>query len=107
FGLGCIGLACDTKNVSPYSSLLAPAGSASIATAVQPQLNWPTPTPSQPDEPLSYTTATPKGAGWTVQKTQLLGGNDNSLGAVAGSSPTDVWAVGNYLPDAAGSNQDA
>jgi hypothetical protein len=107
FGLGCIALACDTANVKPYSDLLAPAGSAAIATAVQPQLNWPTPTPSQPDEPLSYTTATPKGAGWTVQKAQLLGGNDNSLGAVAGSSPADVWAVGNYLPDAAGSNQDA
>jgi hypothetical protein len=42
-----------------------------------------------------------------VQPTQLLGTNDNSLGAIAGSSPTDVWAVGNYLPDTADSNQDA
>ena len=37
----------------------------------------------------------------------LLGTNDNSLGAVAASSPGDVWAVGNFLPDTAGSNQDA
>ena len=36
-----------------------------------------------------------------------LGGNDNSLGAIAGSSPRDIWAFGDYLPDAAGSNQDA
>jgi hypothetical protein len=42
-----------------------------------------------------------------VRKAQLLGGSDNSVGAVAGSSPTDVWAVGDYLPDAANSNQDA
>jgi hypothetical protein len=106
-GLGCIALACDTKNVKPYSSLLAVTGSKAIATTVQPQLNWPTPTPSQPKEPLSSTKATTSAAGWTVQKTQLLGGSDNSLGAVAGSSPSDVWAVGDYLPDAAGSNQDA
>jgi len=106
-GLGCIALACDTKHVSPYDSLLAVTGSKAIATTVQPQLTWPTPTPSQPKEPLSFTKATTSAAGWTVQKTQLLGGNDNSLGAVAGSSPSDVWAVGDYLPDAAGSNQDA
>jgi hypothetical protein len=107
FGLGCIGFACDTANVQPLSPLVQVTGSPAIATTVQPQLNWPTPTLSQPAEPLSYTTATTKSAGWTVQKAQLLGGSDNSLGAVAGSSPTDVWAVGDYLPDAANSNQDA
>jgi len=53
------------------------------------------------------TTRAPSGGGWTVQRTQLLGANDNSLGAVAGSSPRDVWAVGNFLPDAKNSNQDA
>ena len=42
-----------------------------------------------------------------MRQAQLLGANDNSLGAIAGSSPTDVWAVGNYLPDTANSNQDA
>ena len=107
FGLGCIALACDTKNVQPYGSLLAVTGSTAIATTVQPQLTWPTPTPSQPKEPLSSTKATTSAAGWTVQKTQLLGTSDNSVGAVAGSSPADVWAVGDYLPDATNSNQDA
>jgi len=52
------------------------------------------------------TTATNRSGGWTVQQTQLLGTSDNSVGAIAGSSPTDVWALGDFLPDAAGSNQD-
>ena len=42
-----------------------------------------------------------------MRHAQLLGINDNSLGAIAGSSPTDVWAVGNCLPDAANGNKDA
>jgi hypothetical protein len=107
FGLGCLNFACDTKNVTPLNDLLAYTGSKAIATKVQPQLNWPTPTPSLPPEPLSYTTATSSGAGWTMQQTQRLGASDNSLGSVAGSSPTDVWVAGNYLPDANNSNQDA
>jgi len=107
FGLGCLNFTCDTKHVTPLSDLLAVTGSRAIATKIQPQLRWPTPTPSLPPEPRSFTTATPSSGGWTVQKAQLLGANDNSLGAVAGSSPTDVWAVGNYLPDAKTSNQDA
>ena len=37
----------------------------------------------------------------------MLGTSDNSLGAIAGSSPSVIWAVGDYLPDAANSNQDA
>ena len=106
-GVGCLKFTCDTKNVKPLSGLLAVTGSKAIATTVQRELNWPTPTLSQPKEPRSYTTETPAHAGWTVQKTQLLGTSDNSVGAIAGSSPTDVWAVGDYLPDAANSNQDA
>jgi hypothetical protein len=42
-----------------------------------------------------------------VVPSALAGTNDNSLGAVAASSPDDVWAVGNFLPDTADSNQDA
>ncbi|HMD92891.1 MAG TPA: alkaline phosphatase family protein, partial [Trebonia sp.] len=107
FGLGCLKFTCDTKHVTPLSDLLAVTGSKAIATKVLPELDWPTPTPSLPLEPRSYTTATPSGGGWTVQRAQLLGTSDNSVGAVAGSSPTDVWAVGDYLPDAKNSNQDA
>jgi hypothetical protein len=53
------------------------------------------------------TTSTKSAGGWTVQRAGLLGTSDNSVGAVAGSSPTDVWAVGDFLPDTSASNQDA
>jgi hypothetical protein len=106
-GLPCINFACDTKHVIPMSNLIAFTGSRALPTKLLPELSWPTPTPSFPPEPRSVTTTVKSAAGWTVQPTQLVGGNDNSLGAVAGSTPTDVWAVGNYLPDATHSNQDA
>jgi hypothetical protein len=51
--------------------------------------------------------STVKSGGWTVDKVQLYGTNDNSVGAIAGSSPSDIWAVGDFLPDTAASNQDA
>jgi hypothetical protein len=107
FGLGCLQFTCDTKHVQPLTKLVAVTGSTSIATRVQPELRWPTPTPGSPPEPRSMTTRAPSGGGWAVQRTQLLGTSDNSFGAVAGSSPRDVWAVGDFLPDAKNSNQDA
>jgi hypothetical protein len=106
-GLPCLNFTCDTQNVKPLSPLLAIAGSPAIATAIQPQLTWPTPTPSQPPEPLSVTPPKHGAGGWSVDQAQLLGTDDNSLGAIAGSSPSDVWAVGDYLPDATNSNRDA
>jgi hypothetical protein len=106
FGLGCLQFTCDTANVQPITPLFAITGSAAIATKPLPELTWPTPTPT-PTEPTSMTVSTNKSGGWTVQKTQLYGTSDNSVGAIAGSSPTDVWAVGNFLPDTATSNQDA
>jgi len=42
-----------------------------------------------------------------MQRAPVLGANDNSFGAVAAVSPHRAWAVGNYLPSAKGSNQDA
>jgi len=106
FGLGCLQFTCDTANVQPMTPLFAVTGSAAIATKQLPEQTWPTPTPT-PVEPTSMSVSTAKSGGWTVQKAQLYGTNDNSVGAVAGSSPTDVWAVGDYLPDTATSNQDA
>ena len=107
FGLGCLQHTCDTAHVHPVYALFAGTGSTAIATRVLPERTWPTPTPSQPAEPRSMTKRTKNSGGWTTQRTQLLGTSDNSVGAVAGSSPADVWAVGDYLPDAKGSNQDA
>jgi hypothetical protein len=100
FGLGCLAFTCDTKHVQPISPLLENTGSAVIATKVLPELSWPTPTPGEPAEPLSQTPASPPpSGGWSVQQAQLLGTSDNSGGAIAGSSPDDVWMVGDYLPD--------
>ncbi len=106
FGLPCLRLTCDTANVQPYSPLFAITGSAAIATKPLPQETWPTPSPAV-TEPTSKTMSTAKGGGWTTNKVQLYGTSDNSVGAIAGSSPSDIWAVGDFLPDTATSNQDA
>lgn len=107
FGLGCLRFTCDTKNVVPLGDLFAVTGSAAIATTPLPERHWPTPTPGSPPESTGVSPSTASVGGWTVQQAQTLGGADNSLGAVAAASPGDVWAVGNYLPDASHSNQDA
>jgi Phosphoesterase family len=106
FGLGCLQFTCDTANVQPITPLFAVTGSAAVATTPLPEQSWPTPSPT-PVEPTSETADHESGGGWTVQPAQLYGTSDNSVGAVAGSSPTDVWAVGDFLPDTASSNQDA
>jgi Phosphoesterase family len=106
FGLGCLQFTCDTANVKPLTPLFAVTGSAAIATKPLPQLNWPTPTPTV-TEPTSMAKKTPTSGGWTVQVPQLYGTSDNSGGAVAGSSPSDVWVFGDFLPDKSDSNQDA
>jgi hypothetical protein len=105
-GLGCLQFTCDTANVKPLSALFTVTGSAAVATHPLPETSWPTPTPT-PSEPTSVTTTKATGGGWTVQPAGLLGTSDNSLGAVAGSSPNDIWAVGDFLPDDPNSNQDA
>jgi hypothetical protein len=38
--------------------------------------------------------------GWSVVASPNVGGQDNSLAAISGSSPGDVWAVGQFAPDA-------
>jgi hypothetical protein len=106
FGLGCLQNTCDTTNVKPLLPLFAVTGSAPVATTTLTPPIFPTPTPT-PNEPIGMTKATPSASGWTVQRAQRLGGSDNSLGAVAASSPTDVWAVGDFLPDDVNANRDA
>jgi hypothetical protein len=106
FGLGCLQNTCDTTNVKPLLPLFAVNGSAPIATSALTPPKFATPTPT-PNEPIGTTKSTPSAGGWTVQQAQRLGGSDNSLGAVAASSPTDVWAVGNFLPDDVNANRDA
>ena len=106
FGLGCLQFTCDTANVQPMTPLFAITGSPAIATEPQPELTWPTPTPTV-SEPTSTQKGGQSSGGWTVNNVQLYGTSDNSVGAIAGSSPSDIWAVGDFLPDTATSNQDA
>ncbi|TJZ99900.1 hypothetical protein [Actinacidiphila oryziradicis] len=90
----------------PFGPLLTVNGSAArpFTALPVPAVTTPTPTPA---EPVSRVTSTPSSAGWSVQGAPIIGKGDNTFGSVAAVSPTDVWAVGNYLPDAAGSNKDA
>ncbi|MCW2869735.1 alkaline phosphatase family protein [Actinacidiphila oryziradicis] len=106
FGLGCLQNTCDTAHVRPFGPLLTVNGSAArpFTALPVPAVTTPTPTPA---EPVSRVTSTPSSAGWSVQGAPIIGKGDNTFGSVAAVSPTDVWAVGNYLPDAAGSNKDA
>jgi len=106
FGVPCLRHTCDTAHVKPLTPLLKVTGSAASAFKPRPMPRLATPTPT-PKEPVRYTTDTSSSAGWKVQRAPALGTNDNSLGAVAAASRTDVWAVGNFLPDTASSNQDA
>jgi len=105
FGLGCLAKTC-TANVQPIGPLFAVADSAATAFHALPVPSIATPTPT-PDEPVNTVTDTPSRAGWSVQPVPTLGAGDNTYGAVAAVSAKDVWAVGNYLPDAPGSNVDA
>jgi hypothetical protein len=105
-GLGCLQFTCDTANVQPMSPLFQVTGSAAIATKPIAEETWPTPTPTV-TEPTSEQPGGEKGGGWTVNDVQLYGTSDNSVGAIAGSSPDDIWAVGDFLPDLSNSNQDA
>jgi hypothetical protein len=106
FGLPCLANTCDTTNVKPLAPLLAQGNSAPVGTTPITPPGFATPTPS-PDEPSSFTTHTESSAGWTVVPAAMLGTNDNSLGGVAASATGDIWAVGDFLPDAPGSNPDA
>src|SRR5262249_46787070 len=40
------------------------------------------------------------GGDWTVVPSPNVGGQDNALASVSGSDPSDVWAVGQFAPDA-------
>jgi hypothetical protein len=106
FGLPCLHFSCDTANVQPLLPLFSVTNSKAIATTPLTPPFYPTPSPTPTNEPLSMTHSTASAGGWTVQQTQRLGSSDNSLGAVAASSPSDVWAVGNFLPDTPTSNPD-
>jgi hypothetical protein len=94
---------CSATSMAP---LFAVTGSAAMPFTALPVPNIAALSPT-PKEPVRYTTSTASGAGWTVQRAPVLGTSDNSFGAVSAVSPHKAWAVGNFLPDAKGSNPDA
>jgi len=106
FGLACLQQTCDTAQVKPLSPLLAVTGSAASAFTPRAVPDIPALSPT-PTEPVRYTTDTTASAGWALQRAPTLGSGDNTYGAVAAASPSNVWAAGNFLPDTASSNQDA
>jgi len=106
FGLGCLQNTCLTDQVKPMTPLFALRDSAAVATQPLPVPDIQTPTPT-PAEPLGVTPTRIERNGWTVIRSPMRGSADNSLGAVSASTPSDIWAVGNFLPDAPGSNPDA
>jgi Phosphoesterase family len=105
FGLGCLAHSCDAA-VTPISPLLAVTGAPATPVKAVPVPDLPTPPPTL-SEPVGTTTDTTSSGGWTLTPTVKLGTNDNTFGAVAAVSGSDVWTVGDYLPDTPGSNQDA
>jgi hypothetical protein len=106
FGVGCLQNTCNTATVKPLTPLFAVTGSAATAYQPVPVPKIPALSPA-PSEPVRYTTDTSASGGWALQPAPALGNADNTYGAVAAVSPADVWTVGNYLPDATGSNPDA
>jgi hypothetical protein len=107
FGLGCLAATCDTSTVTPMTRLLVPSGQTAQPYQTLQTPAFPTPTPTPTSEPVTTSTATGSGGGWTVEPAPVLGKNDNSFGGVSAASPNDVWAVGNYIADAPGTNPDA
>ena len=102
FGLGCLNFTCDTTHVVPMSKLFggqsdAPArwpdrGVAAAAGAVPHR-------PAAPERPAAV--ARPAtAAAWRQVPTPNVGPSDNVLTAIAGRSPSDIWAVGSLLPTA-------
>ena len=103
FGLHCLQNSCAA---TPMTPLFAVTGSAAAGYKPLRVPNIPALSPV-PNEPVNYTPQTGSGGGWTLQHAPMLGKADNTYGAVAAVSPTDVWTAGNFLPDATGANPDA
>ena len=109
FGLGCLQHTCDTRHVVPMARLFggtlsaAPAPAAVLpraaapVRAVVPARPAPTPDRARPARPLA---AAAPASPFARVASPNVGPNDNSLGAIAGRSASDIWAVGNFAPAA-------
>jgi hypothetical protein len=105
FGVPCLAGACGS-GISTMSPLFRVTGAPAEAYRPLADPWYPVPTPVVA-EPLRSTGITASAAGWTVVDAPQYGSSNNSPGAIASSGPDNVWAVGDFLPDAASPNQDA
>jgi hypothetical protein len=100
FGLGCLAHTCDTAHVAPMARLFG--GTAAAAVLSHP---WAAPKAGSGFRRIPRPVARAADARrvvspWVKVPSPNVGANDNGLGAIAGRSPHDIWAVGNYLPAA-------
>src|SRR5215831_5327670 len=95
-GLGCLLNSCTANSMT---NLFAITGSTSIPALPAP---FAFPTTADTISPLGNGTkaaaASLTGTGWQVVPSVSFGPQDNVLASVSAVSPTDVWAVGTYLP---------
>jgi hypothetical protein len=101
FGLGCLRATCGNPLIKPMVPLFATTGSPArpvvAAAAAPPQSQPSTPAPTQATQVSAQEAKPPPCDGtWHVVDSPNLSRNDNSLASVSASSPTDIWAVGNY-----------
>jgi len=97
-GVPCLQHTCDARQVIPMARLFG--GTASAATLLSKSQD--SKRSAGPAATVRDAAGRPGGAAakspWVQVASPNLGQNDNSLGAVAGRSASDIWAVGDYLP---------
>jgi Phosphoesterase family len=96
FGLGCLNFTCDTAHVAPMAKLFGAQSDA----PVRPSPLDPAKVHPAASRPVM---AVPRAAASTwhqVATPNPSANNDNDLTAIAGRSPSDIWAVGSLLPRA-------
>jgi Phosphoesterase family len=94
-GLGCLNFTCDTKHVVPMAKLFGVASDAPVRASLPGRVT------ARRAVPRPVTVAPSSAASkWHQVPTPNIGANDNGLAAIAGRSPSDIWAVGFLLPGA-------
>jgi hypothetical protein len=98
FGLGCLQHTCEALRVTPMSMLF---GGTAVLSGLR-NAEWDRSSAAAPAAPATATRrdATRTTPSWVQVTSPDVGPNDNGLGAIAGRSASDIWAVGNYLPNA-------
>jgi hypothetical protein len=96
FGLGCLNFTCDTAHVAPMAKLFGAHSDAPVR-----------PSPADPAivrpaarRPVAAAPTAAASKWHQVATPNPSANNDDDLTAIAGRSPSDIWAVGSLLPSA-------